>query len=127
MEYLENVFSYVAQAVDILGASTWYQLAMLAALTVMFFLAMFLCLWPHYNDGILGKLALFSVALGCLIIVMEYLLGEYDYRFSRANVMIMCGVAFFLLRHVIIRIQSCKAALKFRGRLSRSTDRKASP
>lgn len=69
------------------------------AVATCFVVSGWMVVWCEYEDGIVGKIGLGMLSLGCLTILIELTEGVYS-RFTPIRVLIMGGVAIFLVRHL---------------------------
>jgi len=77
-------------------------------------IALFLCLWCKYNDGIVGKISLGAIALGGAIIIIEAATGMRTYEMHGEYMLLLGGLAVFWLRHVARRVNRFRKSMPAR-------------
>ena len=69
-----------------------------ASIGIAFAVSSWLILWCEYDDGIIGKIALGFISIGCLVRLIE-LSEDNPHEYSDVSILVLVGVALFLLRH----------------------------
>lgn len=61
-------------------------------------ISIFLTAHCKYEDGVIGKFSLATIAVGCLIVFGEWL-NDVDYKVNETTLVIQLGLMVFLTRH----------------------------
>lgn len=75
------------------------MVAYTAALVIILIISGLLVLWCHYDDGVVGKLALIGCFFGAGVPLWEIISGTQLHVFT-TTVLLTCGMALFLVRHL---------------------------
>lgn len=74
-----------------------------------------LILSANYHDGVIGRIGLACITLGCgvgIVVqdIIEFVDGTHDYhQVSPVGLLILCGLAVFMVRHYYRYWKFCKA------------------
>ena len=75
------------------------QIIGFSAVGILFVISSWLILWWDYDDGIVGKIALALISLGCLIRLIE-LTEDDPFEYGDVSVLVLAGMAIFMSRHL---------------------------
>ena len=69
------------------------------SIAICFAASGFMVFWCDDDDGIIGKIGLGMISMGCVAILIELTEGVTA-RFTPIRILIVCGMAIFLVRHL---------------------------
>ena len=75
------------------------QIVGFSALGLLFSITSWLIIWCDYDDGIVGKIGLILISVGCLVRLIELSEGD-PWEFSDVSVLVLGGMAIFMSRHL---------------------------
>lgn len=85
----------------------WQWIIYVGCALVIFTICTFLVLHNHYEDGIVGRVALCIIATAEFMVLLETVIDGYTYQLRPTTVATQLGMMLFLSRHLYRFLRKC--------------------